>query len=284
MNNSSLKGISVMKEKSVKKYKQFVEEFLTNECEGDIVEITVHTGYHTESFWDSHKEGFSAGTLKAVAYIKNNDVVQDKIRFIYYLDNKKSPKYLPIKDFTTYVIKCKKIKNKDLYYLIKIKKIKDKRFDSITNQLQLQKEITAENVLFVFDRKEMKYKGSLMFNNKKINVFLALDVFSNMDFTKSINAFKKINSNFQQFYSTVIKRCYDTLITLAKEWNEHQEDYQDITASEFENRITKQEIEMKIDRKGNFELYFEDDEIFGDHVIVYDGEIDSDSFRVNIEG
>lgn len=272
-----------MEEKtSVKEYKKFCKNYISKECEDNIIKMTILTGHRVGGAAKSQGDEYFSSTIKCIACInENNEPVQKDIRLTYYLNNKKPLKFLDVDKLSVYSVVCKKIKDKDFYYLLKIKRIKDKRFDEIIQE-QLKPIIKViEGISFTFNRIFSTYEGHMILENKKLSVGLEPDRNSN-DATHSISTLKKIKSNFKNFYQTVLKNCSKDIVKWANDWKSEDDNHK-ITAAEIEKRIDKNNIVMEINGS-SFTIYFEDDNLFFGHTIVYYGNIDENKFRVDIAG
>lgn len=79
-----------------------------------------------------------------------------------------------------------------------------------------------------------------------------------------------------------MKNCSKDIVKWANDWKSEDDNHK-ITAAEIEKRIDKNNIVMEINGS-SFTIYFEDDNLFFGHTIVYYGNIDENKFRVDIAG
>ena len=213
-------------------------------------------------------------------------MIEKDIRFTYYLNNRKDKrknlKFIDVKNLSVYRIKCKKVKDiKNLYYLLKIKKVKDKRFDIIIQEKSKPLTEVIDGVRFTYNRTFCVYEGILSFNDKKINVNLGVNC-KNADTSKSIKTYKKIKCDFKNFYSNVLKKCSKDIVSMANSWRS-EDDNHVITTEEIAKRIDEHDISIEIN-DNNFSFYFDDDNIFCGHTIIYYGNINNEEFSVDIAG
>ena len=102
---------------SAKEFKQFCKDYLEKNCEQQTIQFTVLSGYNICGGAKSKGEDYYSATIKCIAYInERGEIAENDINFTYYLNNKKNLKFIKTKNLTTYKIKCKKFKDKNLYY------------------------------------------------------------------------------------------------------------------------------------------------------------------------
>lgn len=277
-----IRVLAMRSDKGDKDFKRFCKKYLTEKCDGAVIEITVLTGHNIGGAAKLQDQEYYSSTLKGIAYInEKGELIENDIKFTYYLNNKKPLNILRTKNLSVYCIECKKIKDKDLYYLLKIKSIQDNRFDEIIKE-QLKPIIKdIDGVSFVFDKVFSQYEGKLNLESKEINITLEPDR-DGVDATKSIETYKKIKSDFKNFYDTVLKKCSEGIVQWANDWN-NDDDNHEITVSEIEKRIDKKNVVMEINGS-DFSVYFDDDDLFYGHTIVYYGNIDDEKYSVDIAG
>ena len=69
---------------------------------------------------------------------------------------------------------------------------------------------------------------------------------------------------------------------LANEWREDG-DTHEITAEEIARRIDSDSLDLEIYKK-DYTIYFDDDDLFWGHSIVYNGNIETNEFDATIAG
>ena len=272
-----------MEEKtSIKEFKKFCNDYLEKDCENKIIQFTVLTGYNIGGASKSRGEEYYSAIIKCIAFVnEENDLVEKDIKFTYFLNNTKPLKFIKTQNLSVYRIACKKIKDKNLYYLIKIKKVNDKRFDKIIEEYLKPITVNIDGITFTFDRRFSQYEGKFAVQDKKVDISLRPER-NSIEATKSIETFKKINTDFISFYENVLKKCSSEIVGLANDWKS-DDDKHTITENEIMKRIDKNNISIEISYN-DFTIYFEDDDLFLGHSIVYYGDIDSDEFSVDIAG
>ena len=265
---------------SAKEFKQFCKDYLEKKCEQQTIQFTALSGYNFCGGAKSKGEDYYSATIKCIAYIdEKGEVVEKKVNFTYYLNNKKTLKFIKTKNLTTYKILCKKFKDKDLYYLLKIRKVRDKRFNNLVSEYLKPITVDIDGLSFSFNKQFSQYDGKFTFNNKKIDITLE-PARNSTDATNSIATFKKINADFDTFYKNILTRCAKEIVDLANDWND---DEQEITENEIINRINEKIFCIEIN-ESDFSIYFEDDDLFLGHTIIYYGNIENDKVSVDIAG
>ncbi|MCH5152733.1 MAG: DUF2262 domain-containing protein [Clostridiales bacterium] len=266
----------------VDKFLQFRKNYLNTQCEGDIITLKVLTGYNIGGAAKSRGEEYYSSSVKCIAYInQNNELVQDDITFTYFLLNTAHLQFLHIENLHCYSIKCKKVKDRNLYYIIQLKKTKEKRFEPIIEEESRPIVISVNDTEFKFDKILSWYDGKVEFNGYTIDISLKPKE-NTLDATTSVATYKRIMEGWDNFYKKVLTRCANELVEGANEWRD-EDDEHEITAEEFLRRIDTKKLSISIDGN-NYTLYFDDDNLFWGHTIVYDGNIENDEFSINIEG
>ena len=265
-----------------KDFKKYCKKFLAEECEKKTLKITALTDFDIIGAVKSRGDEYYSSTIKCLAYIdEKGEVIEDKIRFSYYLNNKEPLKYIKVQNLTAYRFTCKKVKDKRYYYVLKVKEVKEKRFDEIVKEQLKPITMTVDDVLFTFNRMFSQYEGKFIVGDKKIDVSLGSDQ-KGLDAKNSTATFKKIKSNFDAFYEKVLKNCAKDIVEGANEWRDDDDEHE-ITEEEIVKRISKGKPSFDIN-DNNYSIYFDDDDMFGGHTIVYNGNIRSEKFTVDIAG
>ena len=271
-----------MEEKhSEKHFKKFVKNYISTECESKVDKFIVLTGYNISGAKKLDNEEFYSTTINCISYInQDNYMVENKINLFYLLDNNIS-KLINIEDVSVYSVKCKKVKNQELYYLLKIKKIKDNRFDSMIEEQLKPITVNIDNILFTYDRKFSQYAGKLGFQDKKIDILLVPEK-NNLDMATTLKAFREICSNFISFCKNALNKCSKEIFKLIQNRNS-DEDSHPTSEEEIKERISKNSFIIEICNK-EYTIYFEDDNIFDGHTIIYHGNTDNEDFNIEIGG
>ena len=266
----------------VEKFMQFRKDYLNTKCEGDIITLKVLTGYNIGGAAKSQGQQYYSASIKCIAYInQKNELVQDNVTFTYFLINTAHSQFLDIQNLRCYSIKCKKVKDRNLYYVIALKKVKEKRFEPIIEEESRPIVIYVNDTEFKFDKILSWYDGKIEFNGYTIDISLKPKT-NTLDATTSVATYKKIMQDFDNFYKKTLMRCANELVEGANEWRDEDDDHE-ITVEEFERRIDTKKVSIDID--GNsYTLYLDDDNLFWGHTIVYYGNIDNEQFSIDIEG
>ena len=266
----------------VKKFMQFCNDYLNTQCEGDIITLKVLTGYNLAGAAKSKGQDYYSSSVNCIAYInQSNELVQENITFTYFLLNTAHLQFLHIENLCCYSIKCKKVKDRNLYYIIRLNKIKEKRFAPIIAEEARPITISVNDTEFKFDKILSWYDGKVELNGYTIDVSLNPET-NTLDATTSVETYKKIMEDFDNFYKKVLNRCANELVEGANEWRD-EDDSHEITVEEFERRIDTKKLSISISGT-SYSFYFDDDNLFWGHTIVYDGNIENDEFSVYIEG
>ncbi len=272
-----------MEEKNnIKDFENFQNNYIEKECESKTLIFTVLTGFNRLSASRPMGEKYPSANIKCLAFInENNDVMEGDIKFKYYLNNESPLKFIRTENLCTYSIKCKKIKDKDLYYLLEAVKVCDKRFDNIIQEYLKPIIIKIDDTSFTFDKRFSHFEGNAVVKNKKIDILLKSDK-NSVNADKSIETFKKIKADFINFYEDVLRKCSKEIVGPANEWKSDNT-YHTITENEIIKILDNDNISMTINAN-NFAIYFRDNELFLGHTIVYYGNIDNLKFSVDIVG
>lgn len=137
--------------------------------------------------------------------------------------------------------------------------------------------IKEESNIFNYDNSLDLYEGKVLVENKRMSVILCSEV----DITESLNTFKIIKNDFKNFYQKVLSQCSKGITKLANDWREDG-DTHEITSEEIYKRIDG-DFDIEINGK-NYTIFFNDDDLFLGHSILYYGNIENDLFSTTIAG
>jgi hypothetical protein len=147
----------------------------------------------------------------------------------------------------------------------------------LSYELKKKKLIFGADV-FKFSKKYNWYESVLELGNKKIQV--TIDADTNSDIRESVKTYNKIKQEFEDIYERILKNCACELLALANDWRE--EDKDEITQQEFICRIDN-DFTMEISGTA-YTIYFQSDEMFAEHGVVYYGNIDHpEEFEIDVE-
>ena len=270
-------------ENNSQQFVDFVENHLNQNCESELIEMTALTGHSVGGAGKSAKDEFYSSYVRCLAYInKEGELTKEEISLFYYLDNTTPLRYLDIEKLTPYTFVVKKLKDKNVFYIVDLKeKATTTLFDEIIKEETAVIEIEEGDSIFTFDRKYGWYEGKVDLENKKIVVLLYPER-KTTDATNSLETFRKIKEDFKNFYHKVLDQCSYDLVYIANEWKD-EDDTHEITNEEIYNRIDKNHFDIEI-RDKKFTIYFEDDDLFWGHTIMYEGNIENNEHKATIAG
>jgi hypothetical protein len=265
---------------NAKDFENFKQQYISNRCEDEVLKITILSDYNIAGGARSRGEDYYSAFIKSIAYInENNEVVKDKLSFTYYVNNGKDRKFIHTKEFKAYRITCKKFKDKDFYYLLKIKKVREKKFIPLVKELLKPIVVNVHGTTLTYNRGFSSYQGKLNVNNVQISLDISPDD-NSVEANASLQTLDKIMSDFNAFYDKVLNNLAKDIVINANAWNEGEE----LTVDVLKTRIASHnDIVLEIDDK-RFSIYFDDDDIFLGHTIIYYGNIEEEEFSVDIAG
>jgi hypothetical protein len=273
--------MKIFKNKKSKEFLSYENEYINNSCEGDIIKLTVLVGYNVVGASKSQGDKYYSSFVKGIARLENNKVKEENVNLCYYLDNTTPLKYLKVKNLTAYDFLVKKIKDRNIYYIIKlIGQSKTKAFNSIVKELSKPLIVYSDKDKFTYDRTLGWYQSKINISNKTIQTML-YPKDDKYDATESLQTLQIIKKDFDNFYNKVLLQCSKAMVVTANAWQEDTEHL--ITAEEISKRIDKETFDLEISGK-DFTIYFDDDDIFYGHVILYNGNIENDTFDATIAG
>ncbi|MBQ3502452.1 MAG: DUF2262 domain-containing protein [Clostridia bacterium] len=274
-------GILKQKITVSKEFKNYVKTYLKDKCEGKILKITALTGFLIHGAAKLKGDEFYRDNIKCIAYINNDQVSKKEIRLTYFLDNTTPLNNLKLDDLTPYIFEVKKLKDNDVFYVVKVKgKSKTNKFDTIIEEQSKPLVITEEDTTFNYDRTFDWYNGKVNIENKNISIMLYPET-NTTDATESLNTFKKIKNDFKNFYHKVLSQCSKDIRVMANDWREDG-DTHEITSEEIYKRIDN-DFDIEI-RGKDYTIYFNDDDLFWGHTILYNGNIENNIFDTTIAG
>ena len=261
----------------------FVDNYLKENCEEELFEMTVLTGHSVGGAGKSPKDEYYSSYVRCLAYIdREGKLKKEEVSLFYFLENTTPLKYLDIKKLSVYNVLVKKLKDKNIYCIVKLNgKVETTVFDEIIKEETTPLEIEDGENLFEFDRTYGWYAGKVKLEGKRATVLLYPER-KTKDATKSLNTFRKIEKDFKNFYHTVLSNCAESMVGMANEWKD-EDDTHEITAEEIYRRIDKGCFDIEI-RDTKLTIYFEDDDLFLGHTILYEGDIENKTFHTTIAG
>lgn len=216
---------------------------------------------------------------------------EDKDGWIYHL-----------KDLTIYHIKCRKIKPE------KVMKNAQPRFfnhfmltevvergvenPALSKLLEKYKEVVViedgDCGTFTLERHFNWFAGTVDWLGEDCHVTLECDEENGTTADRALAQFKNIYANLKEWDQKFRAFASEKLTELANDWQDEGYDDEDgealvaITEESFAGRIAISEF--SIDAEGDYEVYYDDDDMFGDHVIIVSGSVDGGMEDAHIAG
>ena len=143
----------------------------------------------------------------------------------------------------------------------------------------LQDDILGE---LIYDKQIKSFQGSIIWQDRKINIILDVDKDNTGEITKAKKALKTIVSEQAKWDADLRSFAAKKLTKLACEWAESDEEAAEITEESFAKRISLSSIWMT--SGGSFSAYFDDDDLFFGHCITVCGSLKNGVVSADIEG
>ena len=280
------------KSKYEKRYEEQMRELLvlTGEYVGG-------AGSVAEGLWSPNADilGYvnleTGETVESEGYLSWLAHEKDKDGWIYHL-----------KDLTIYHIKCRKIKPE------KVMKNAEPRFfnnfmltevverevqnPALLKLLEKYKEVVViedgDCGTFTLERHFNWFAGTVDWLGEDCHVTLECDEENGTTADRALAQFKNIYANLKEWDQKFRAFASEKLTELANDWQDEGYDDEDgealaaITEESFAGRIAISEF--SIDAEGDYEVYYDDDDMFGDHVIIVSGSVDGGMEDAHIAG
>ena len=230
-------------------------------------------------------------TVESEGYLSWLAREEDKDGWIYHL-----------KDLTIYHIKCRKIKPE------KVMKNAQPRFfnhfmltevvergvenPALSKLLEKYKEVVViedgDCGTFTLERHFNWFAGTVDWLGEDCHVTLECDEENGTTADRALAQFKNIYANLKEWDQKFRAFASEKLTELANDWQDEGYDDEDgealvaITEESFAGRIAISEF--SIDAEGDYEVYYDDDDMFGDHVIIVSGSVDGGMEDAHIAG
>ena len=143
----------------------------------------------------------------------------------------------------------------------------------------LQDDILGE---LIYDKQIKSFQGSIIWQNRKINITSDVDKNNKSGITKAKKALKTMVSEQEKWDVDLRSFAAKKLTKLACEWAESDEEAAEITKENFAKRISLNLIWMT--SGGSFTTYFDDDDLFFGHSITVCGSPKKGLLSADIEG
>lgn len=220
-------------------------------------------------------------TVESEGYLSWLAREEDKDGWIYYL-----------KDLTIYHIKCRKIKPEEVmknaqprffnHFMLTEVVEREVENPALSKLLEKYKEIVViedgDCGTFTLERHFNWFVGTVGWLGEDCHVTLECDEENGTTADQALAQFKKIYANFKEWDQKFRAFAAEKLTELANDWqdegydDEDGEDLAAITEESFAGRIVISEL--SIDAEGDYEVYYDDDDMFWDHVIIVSGSVD----------
>ena len=143
----------------------------------------------------------------------------------------------------------------------------------------LQDDILGE---LIYDKQIKSFQGSIIWQDRKINIILDVDKDNTGEITKAKKALKTMVSEQAKWDADLRSFAAKKLTKLACEWAESDDETSEITEESFAKRISLSSICMI--SGGSFSAYFDDDDLFFGHCITVCGSLKKGIVSADIEG
>ena len=143
----------------------------------------------------------------------------------------------------------------------------------------LQDDILGE---LIYDKQIKGFQGSIIWQNRKINITSDVDKDNKSGITKAKKALKTMVSEQEKWDVDLRSFAAKKLTKLACKWAESEEEAAEITEESFAKRISLNSICMT--SGGSFSAYFDDDGLFFGHCITVCGSLKKGIMSADMEG
>ncbi len=215
---------------------------------------------------------------------------EDKDGWIYCLE-----------DLTIYHITCRKIKSGEVMknapeqffnqFLLTGVVERNVSNPQLSAVLEKYKEIvTLEDGdcgTFILDRHFNWFESALDWLGEECQVNLECDEDKGLTAEKALAHFKQIYRNLKEWDEKFRRFAAEKLAESACEWQDDASDEEGEEAPVITEEIFAQRIkicEFSIDAEGDYEVYYNDDDMFFGHVIIIDGSVDGEMEDAYIAG
>lgn len=216
---------------------------------------------------------------------------EDKDGWIYYL-----------KDLTIYHIKCRKIKPEKVmknaqprffnHFMLTEVVEREAENPALSKLLEKYKEVVViedqDCGTFTLERHFNCFAGTVDWLGEDCHVTLECDEENGTTADLALAQFKNIYANLKEWDQKFRVFAAEKLTELANDWQDERYDDEDgealaaITEESFAERIVISEI--SIDAAGDYEVYYDDDDMFWGHVIIVSGSVDGGMEDAHIAG
>ena len=216
---------------------------------------------------------------------------EDKDGWIYHL-----------KDLTIYHIKCRKIKSEKVmknaqprfFNHFMLTEVVDREVENpaLSKLLEKYKEVVViedgDCGTFTLERHFNWFAGTVDWLGEDCHVTLECDEENGTTAGRALAQFKNIYASLKEWDQKFRAFASEKLTELANDWQDEGYDDEDgealaaITEESFAGRIVISEL--SIDAEGDYEVCYDDDDMFGGHVIIVSGSVDGGMEDAHIAG
>jgi len=128
---------------------------------------------------------------------------------------------------------------------------------------------------FSLDRGHNLFSGEVKWLGEKIQTTLEIDTEDKSSWESALKHMKKLVISDEKWDKDFRKYAAEKLTDLANDWgaDDDKVEFKKITEEDFARRITITSI--SIDGDGQYQIYFNDDDMFWGHCVVVSGQVDS---------
>ena len=124
------------------------------------------------------------------------------------------------------------------------------------------------------------FQGEGDWNAQKAEILLATDEHDDKRADKALTVFRRVQEDAAAWDKKARRYAAEQLLSCAIEWQDEDED--ELCADEFIRRIRIESVNVSQD--GEFELYYDDGDIFAGHVIIVSGNMEKGLYDAQFAG
>lgn len=124
------------------------------------------------------------------------------------------------------------------------------------------------------------FQGEGDWNAQKAEILLDTDEHDDKRADKALTVFRRLQEDAAAWDKKARRYAAEQLLSCAIEWQDEDED--ELCADEFIRRIRIESVNVSQD--GEFELYYDDGDIFAGHVIIVSGNMDKGLYDAQFAG
>ena len=164
---------------------------------------------------------------------------------------------------------------------VKKRNCHDSQLEDILKEYQKEVSIQLQDCQkLILDKSLGIFSGEGNWNHEECYIHLDTDGLGLETADKALKTFKELMANCEIWDQKARKYAADELTELANDWAE--EDNPEITNEDFAKRIVISEVYAS--SEGDFELFYQDDDMFYGHVIIVEGNVHEGLRSADIAG